>query len=81
MIPAVASGLRPLAKALVKGGLTFFDVVKESVAEASEQINDLVKETRAEMAEAPRHSSNESEEESVDTPKVSADLRDDLLLH
>lgn len=64
VIPALASGLRPLAKILVKGGLTLFDVVKESVAEAGEQINDLVEETRAEMAEG---TSNESEEEYAGT--------------
>ena len=68
VIPAVASGLRPLAKALVKGGLTVYDALKEGVAEAGEQLNDLVAETRAEMAVDGRHSANGSEEEYVETP-------------
>jgi hypothetical protein len=67
VIPALASGLRPLAKALVKGGLTLYDAAKEGVAEAGEQLNDLVAETRAEMAQDAKHSPNGSEEEYVET--------------
>ncbi len=67
VIPALASGLRPLAKALVKGGLTLFDAAKEGVAEAGEQLNDLVAETRAEMAQSAKHQTNGSEPESVET--------------
>jgi Protein of unknown function (DUF5132) len=52
VIPALATGLRPLAKALVKGGVTLYDSVKETVAEAGEQFNDLVAEVRSEMAES-----------------------------
>jgi hypothetical protein len=51
VIPAVASGLRPLAKVMVKTALTLFDAVKEGIAEAGEQVNDLVEETRAEMVQ------------------------------
>jgi hypothetical protein len=69
VIPTVASGLRPLAKALVKGGLALYDAVKEGVAEAGEQLNDLVAETRAEMAAAnDKHSANGSEAEYMETP-------------
>jgi uncharacterized protein DUF5132 len=67
VIPALASGFRPLAKALVKGGLTLYDAAREGVAEAGEQLNDLVAETRAEMAHRPRHSDNRGEEEYVET--------------
>ena len=49
VIPALASGLRPLAKALVKGGVVLYDAAKEGVAEAGEQLNDMVAEARAEM--------------------------------
>jgi hypothetical protein len=42
--------LRPLAKSLVKGGVTLYDAAKEGMAEAGEQLGDLVAETRAEMA-------------------------------
>ncbi|WHZ27642.1 MAG: hypothetical protein OJF51_002439 [Nitrospira sp.] len=55
VIPAVASGLRPLAKALVRGGLVLYDAAKEGVAEAGEQFNDLVEETRAEMNQEGKH--------------------------
>jgi len=69
VIPALASGLRPLAKALVKGGLTLYDAAREGVAEAGEQLNDLVAETRAEMAHDDKHSAtNGSDEEYVETP-------------
>jgi hypothetical protein len=71
VIPTVASGLRPLAKALVKGGLTLYDALKEGVAEAGEQLNDLVAETRAEMAVDGKHSANGSETEYVETPERS----------
>ncbi len=67
VIPALASGLRPLAKALVKGGLTIYDAAKEGVAEAGEQLNDLVAETRAEMAHDAKHTTNGSEDEYVGT--------------
>jgi hypothetical protein len=52
VLPALASGLRPMAKALVKGGVVAYDAVKETVAEAGEQLNDLVAEVRAEMTES-----------------------------
>ena len=72
VIPTLASGLRPLAKALVKGGLTLYDAAKEGVAEAGEQLNDLIAETRAEMAQNRRHSStDDADGEYVETPNRS----------
>lgn len=65
VFPAVASGLRPLAKALVRGGLTLYDAAKEGVAEAGEQLNDLVAETRAEMANGAKHDTNGAQDEYV----------------
>ena len=66
VIPTVASGLRPLAKILVRTGMSLFDVVKESVAEVGEQLIDLVEESRAEMAERTHQSMNASGEESTE---------------
>lgn len=60
LIPAVGSALRPLAKALVKSGITVYDSAKELIAEAGEEMNDMVAEARAEMAEASLHSSESS---------------------
>lgn len=54
VLPGLASGFRPLAKSLVKGGVTLYDAAKEGVAEAGEQLSDLVAESRAEMAQAER---------------------------
>ncbi len=61
VVPALANGLRPLAKALVRGGLTLYDAAKEGVAEAGEQLQDLVAETRAEMATGAKHETNGGE--------------------
>jgi len=72
VLPTLASGLRPLAKALVKGGLTLYDAARAGVAEAGEQLNDLVAETRAEMAHNGSHSgSNDSDGEYIETPNRS----------
>lgn|SRR5262244_3161292 len=62
VLPTLASGLRPLAKTLVKGGVTLYDVAKEGIAEAGEQLNDLVAESRAEMADESRSAHRESSE-------------------
>jgi Protein of unknown function (DUF5132) len=50
VLPAAATGARPLAKALIKGALVMVDSVKELVAEAGEQLSDLVAEVQAERA-------------------------------
>jgi hypothetical protein len=50
VIPAVATGLRPVVKSLVKGGMIVTDKVNSMVAEAGEQLDDLIAEVRAEMA-------------------------------
>jgi hypothetical protein len=59
VLPSLASGLRPLAKTLVKGGVTLYDAAKEGIAEAGEQLNDLVAESRAEMANGSTSSHQE----------------------
>jgi hypothetical protein len=51
VLPAVGAALRPLTKALVKGGVMAYDAAKESLAEAGEQVNDLIAEARAEIEE------------------------------
>lgn len=48
LLPEAAAGVRPLAKALIKGYLAVADAVKEVVAEAGEQLSDLVAEAKAE---------------------------------
>lgn len=58
VLPALASGLRPLAKGMVKGGLKLYDAAREGLAEVGEQVNDLVAESRAEMAAAAKETGN-----------------------
>jgi hypothetical protein len=50
LVPAAATGVRPLAKTLIKGGLAVAETVQEFVAEAGEQLSDLVAEAQAERA-------------------------------
>jgi Protein of unknown function (DUF5132) len=52
LLPAAAGGVRPLAKALIKGGLLVVTTVREVVAEAGEQLSDLVAEVQEENAGA-----------------------------
>jgi hypothetical protein len=52
LLPAAASGFRPLAKTVIKGYLAVADSVMEVVAEAGEQLSDLVAEAQAERTAA-----------------------------
>ncbi len=61
VLPAVGAAIRPLAKSAIKGGVLLYDTVKESIAEAGEQINDMVAEVRAEV--------EENGEGTTDTPR------------
>lgn len=63
VLPAVGAAIRPLAKSVIKGGVFLYDTVKESVAEAGEQVNDMVAEVRAETEQA------EEVDESPATPR------------
>jgi len=49
VVPGLAAGMRPLAKAVLKGGIMLYDKGVEMVAEAGEQLSDLVAEVRAEL--------------------------------
>jgi Protein of unknown function (DUF5132) len=48
LLPAAATGARPLAKTLIKGYLVVADTIQEVIAEAGEQLSDLVAEAQAE---------------------------------
>ena len=56
VLPAVGAALRPLAKSAIKGGVMLYDTVKESIAEAGEQVTDMVAEVRAEVEEESEES-------------------------
>jgi Protein of unknown function (DUF5132) len=49
VVPALAAGMRPLAKAVIKGGIMVYDKGAEAFAEAGEQLSDLMAEVRAEL--------------------------------
>jgi hypothetical protein len=51
VLPAVGAALRPLAKGAIRGGVLLYDAVKETIAEAGEQVTDMVEEVRAEVEE------------------------------
>jgi hypothetical protein len=49
VVPALATGMRPLAKAVMKGGIMVYEKGAEVLAEAGEQLSDLVAEVRSEL--------------------------------
>jgi hypothetical protein len=50
VIPVVASVMKPLAKAVIKGGLLAYENAKIAIAETSETIEDIAAEARSEIA-------------------------------
>jgi len=69
VLPALATGLRPLAKALVRGGITLYDAAREGIEETGEQLNDLVEVTRAEMNQQTNDGVEKSEDENAGTTR------------
>ena len=51
LIPAVAKASKPLAKALIKGGIIAYEKSKSAIAETGEVLEDLVAEAKVELAE------------------------------
>jgi hypothetical protein len=51
IIPVVGSILKPVAKAVIKGGLLAYEGAKVSVAETKETLEDLAAEAKSEMSE------------------------------
>ena len=49
LAPAVASILKPVAKASIKTGVILYQKTKGAIAEAGEQVGDLVAEAKAEV--------------------------------
>jgi len=49
VVPALAGSMRPLAKAVMKGGMLVYDKGAEVIAEASEQLSDMIAEARSEL--------------------------------
>jgi hypothetical protein len=51
LIPAVAKASKPVAKALIKGGIIAYEKSRSAIAETGEVLEDLVAEIKAELAE------------------------------
>ncbi|MDX9786521.1 MAG: DUF5132 domain-containing protein [Desulfobacterales bacterium] len=52
IIPVVGSILKPLAKAIIKGGLLAYEGVKVTIAETKETLEDLAAEAKSEILQA-----------------------------
>ena len=50
IIPVVASVMKPVAKAVIKGGMLAFENARIAVAETKETIEDIAAEARSEIA-------------------------------
>ncbi len=51
VLPVVGAVLKPLAKAVIKGGIMAYESAKLSVAETRETIEDLAAEAKAEISQ------------------------------
>lgn len=49
VIPVLAGVAKPIAKAVIKGGITLYDKGREAIAEGSEVLEDIVAEAKAEL--------------------------------
>jgi hypothetical protein len=54
VVPVVASLMKPIAKAAIKGGLLAYGKIKETAAETMETVEDLAVEAKAELADSTR---------------------------
>jgi hypothetical protein len=52
VVPVVASVMKPIAKAAIKGGLLAYGKIKETAAETMETVEDLAVEAKAELADS-----------------------------
>jgi hypothetical protein len=52
VVPILASVVKPMAKAAIKGGFLLYQKGREVAAETQEVVEDLVAEARAELEEA-----------------------------
>lgn len=50
IIPVIGGILKPVAKAVIKGGLLAYEGTKVSIAEAKETLEDLAAEAKSEMS-------------------------------
>ena len=51
VVPVVGSIIKPMAKAVIKGGLLAYEGAKVSIAETKETLEDIAAEAKAEITE------------------------------
>ena len=51
LLPVVAKASKPVAKALIKGGIIAYKKSRSAIAESGEMLDDLLAEVNAELAE------------------------------
>ncbi len=66
LMPAVAKASKPVAKAVIKGGIIAYHKSKSAIAETGEILEDLVAEVKADLAEEEARSSLESADNSFE---------------
>ena len=66
LIPAVAKVSKPVAKALIKGGIIAYKKSRSAIAETGEVLEDLLAEVNAELAEEEAQPSLESADTSFE---------------
>ena len=71
VIPILATVVKPLTKAAIKGGFLLYDKGKETFAEVQEVIEDLVAETKAEIEESQEVPSPAGDSDPVVQPRKS----------
>jgi hypothetical protein len=52
VIPVIGAILKPIVKALIKGGIMAYEGAKVSIAETRETLEDIAAEAKAEIAQA-----------------------------
>lgn len=57
IVPVAGNLLRPMAKAMIKGGIVAYDWGRQAVSQASETASDIAAEARAE-AQHPEHAAS-----------------------
>lgn len=66
LIPAVAKASKPVAKALIKGGIIAYNQSRSVIAETGEVLEDLVAEAQAELTEEQIELSLESSDSDLE---------------
>jgi hypothetical protein len=68
VLPMLTLACRPLAKAIIKGGILTYQAMQEQTAEVSEHFHDLIAEVEAELKESAKTSTESPGRGTTDLP-------------